>query len=99
MIHKLAQATGLVEAIDERLHLLKIHVPYHESDHVLNIAYNALRKDGAWRTSNCDATTRRFLMRWGRIVFPIPLQRVTSVDASSRDITLSVCTKRSMWLG
>ncbi len=42
MIHKLAQATGLVEAIDERLHLLKIHAPYHESDHVVNIAYNAL---------------------------------------------------------
>ncbi len=42
MIHKLAQASGLVEAIDKHLHLLKIHVPYHESDHVLNIAYNAL---------------------------------------------------------
>jgi hypothetical protein len=32
----------LAEAIDERLHLLKIHLPYHESDHVLNLAYNAL---------------------------------------------------------
>jgi hypothetical protein len=33
---------GLAEAIDERLHLLKIHLPYHESDHVLSIAYNLL---------------------------------------------------------
>ena len=24
------------------MHLLKIHLPYHESDHVLNFAYNAL---------------------------------------------------------
>jgi hypothetical protein len=32
----------LAEAIDRRLHLLKIHLPYHESDHVLNLAYNAL---------------------------------------------------------
>jgi hypothetical protein len=40
--HLLAQRIGLVEAIDRRLHLLKIYLPYHESDHVLNIAINAL---------------------------------------------------------
>ncbi len=38
----LVQELGLAEAIDERLQLLKIHLPYHESDHVLNLAYNAL---------------------------------------------------------
>ena len=42
MIHTLARAVGLIEAIDDRLHLLKIHLPYHESDHVLNMAYNVL---------------------------------------------------------
>jgi hypothetical protein len=42
LIHQLAKHLGLPAAIDERLHLLKIHLPYHESDHVLNIAYNAL---------------------------------------------------------
>jgi hypothetical protein len=42
----LARKLGLPEAIDRRLHLLKIHLPYHESDHVLNFAFNAL----------CDAT-------------------------------------------
>jgi hypothetical protein len=42
LIHQLARQTGLVEAIDRRLHLLKMHRPYHESDHVLNLAYNAL---------------------------------------------------------
>ena len=42
LIHQLAHQTGLVEAIDRRVHLLKIHRPYHESDHVLNLAYNAL---------------------------------------------------------
>lgn len=41
-MHLLARRTGLIEAIDERVHLLKVHLPYHESDHVLNIAYNAL---------------------------------------------------------
>ena len=41
-MHLLARRTGLIEAIDRRLHLLKLHKPYHESDHVLNIAYNLL---------------------------------------------------------
>jgi hypothetical protein len=41
-IHLLARQVGLPEAIDANLHLLKIHLPYHESDHVLNIAYNTL---------------------------------------------------------
>ena len=41
-MHLLARRTGLVEAIDRQLHLLKVHLPYHESDHVLNIAYNLL---------------------------------------------------------
>jgi hypothetical protein len=37
--HVLAKNVGLVEAIDRALGLLKVHQPYHESDHVLNIAY------------------------------------------------------------
>jgi hypothetical protein len=41
-IHTLAGRIGLIETIDRRLHLLKFHLPYHESDHVLNFAYNAL---------------------------------------------------------
>jgi hypothetical protein len=41
-MHLLARRSGLVDAIDRDLHLLKVHLPYHESDHVLNIAYNLL---------------------------------------------------------
>jgi len=33
---------GLREEIDTRLHLLKRHQPYHESDHVLNLGYKAM---------------------------------------------------------
>ena len=40
--HQLARRSGLIAAIDRGLHLLKIHKPYHESDHVLNLAYNTL---------------------------------------------------------
>ncbi len=41
-LHTLAKQLGLIDAIDQRLHLLKVHLPYHESDHVLNLAYNPL---------------------------------------------------------
>lgn len=41
-IHQVSRKTGLIDRIDDRLELLKIHKPYHESDHILNIAYNAL---------------------------------------------------------
>jgi hypothetical protein len=37
-----ARKSGLIDDIDGRLHLLKRHLPYHESDHVLNIALNIL---------------------------------------------------------
>jgi hypothetical protein len=41
-MHLLARRVGLIRDIDEGLHLLKRHLPYFESDHVLNIAYNLL---------------------------------------------------------
>jgi Transposase DDE domain group 1 len=52
-LHALARHLGLIDALDQRLHLLKIHLPYHESDHVLNLAYNAL----------CDGTCLQDLER------------------------------------
>ena len=59
-IHQLAARSGLIDEIDNRIQLLKRHLPYHESDHILNIAYNylvggsclqdieLLRNDEAW---------------------------------------------------
>ena len=41
-MHLLVRKLKLDEAINRRLGLLKIHLPYHESDHVLSIAYNVL---------------------------------------------------------
>ncbi len=41
-IHKMVKQIGLDKEIDQHLELLKVHLPYHESDHVLNLAYNAL---------------------------------------------------------
>lgn len=41
-INNMVRTLGFSERINEHLKLLKIHKPYHESDHVLNIAYNIL---------------------------------------------------------
>jgi len=41
-IHTLVRRLKLDHGINEGVDLLKFHVPYHESDHVLNIAYNVL---------------------------------------------------------
>ena len=43
-MHQLVQHTGLAEAIDHHVKVLKVHLPYHESDHVLGIAYNVLAR-------------------------------------------------------
>jgi len=41
-IHLLCQKIGLVDSLDQKVNVLKRHVPYHESDHVLNMAYNIM---------------------------------------------------------
>ena len=38
LMHSLAQQSGVIDSIDRNVQLLKCHFPYHESDHVLNIA-------------------------------------------------------------
>jgi Transposase DDE domain group 1 len=59
-VHRLVTRLGLPDQINDRLRLLKRYLPYHESDHVLNLAYNVvcggtrledierLRHDGAY---------------------------------------------------
>jgi len=39
-IHLMAQKIGLVDSLNKSVQVLKRHLPYHESDHVLNVAYN-----------------------------------------------------------
>jgi DDE family transposase len=42
VIARLVEKVGLAAEIDSSIELLKVHRPYHESDHVLNICYNSL---------------------------------------------------------
>jgi hypothetical protein len=57
VVAKVIAESGLASEIDESLSLLKVHKPYHESDHVLNIAYNALcggQRLGSIELRRCD---------------------------------------------
>jgi hypothetical protein len=49
-LHKLVCKLGLDKAINKNVVLLQRHVPYWESDHVLNIAYNVLTSSGCATT-------------------------------------------------
>ena len=51
-MHRLVTRLGLVTAIGATLNLLKIHLPYHESDHVLTLAYSVLT--GGTRVQDVD---------------------------------------------
>jgi len=42
LAHRVAVLSGLVAAIDRRVKVLKLHRPYHESDHILSIAFNSM---------------------------------------------------------
>jgi hypothetical protein len=55
LVHCMVQRLGLPERINKRLKLLSVHLPYWESDHVLNFAYNSL----AGGTSLEDMELRR----------------------------------------
>jgi hypothetical protein len=71
-IHALARQVGLIDAIDDRLHLLKFHFPYHESDHVLNFAYNALCDGTCLQDLELRRTNEVFLDALGTRRIPDP---------------------------
>jgi hypothetical protein len=72
LFHTLARRVGLVQTIDERLHLLKLHLPYHESDHVLNIAYNALCRGTCLQDIELRRNDEAFLNALGARRIPDP---------------------------
>lgn len=70
--HLLARKLGLIQRIDDRLHLLKIHLPYHESDHVLALAYNALCDGSCLQDLQLRRNDENFLDALGARRLPDP---------------------------
>ena len=101
-VHLLARNSGLSATIDRKLHLLKVHLPYHESDHVLTIAYNIL----AGGTCLQDLETLRqdevFLDALGARRIPDPTtagdfcRRFTEADVWTLMDTINQ-TRKNLW--
>ena len=65
----------------------KVHLPYHESDHVLNIAYNVLAGGDCLQDIELLRNDEAYLDALGaHRASPIPPRPGTSADASSRPI-------------
>jgi hypothetical protein len=72
LLHKLAQDIGLIDAIDRRLHVLKVHLPYSDSDHVLNFAINALCDGTCMQDMELRRNDPAFLNALGAARIPDP---------------------------
>jgi hypothetical protein len=102
LLLKLAQDLGLVEAIDQRLHLLKIHLPYTESDHVLNFAFNALCNGTSLQDIELRRNDPAFLDALGAVRIPDPTTAgdfCRRFDATSINVLQDLFddTRRSLW--
>jgi hypothetical protein len=102
VIHTLVPRLGLVQEIDDHLHLLKVHLPYHESDHVLNFAYNILAGGVRLEDIELRRQDESFLNGLGAQRLPDP---TTAGDFTRRFtpetiLTLQECinrTRRRVW--
>lgn len=102
LIHQLAQNLGLPAAIDQRLHLFKTHLPYHESDHVLNIAYNALCDGRCLQDLELRRQDEAYLNALGATRIPDPTtagdfcRRFQDTDLDSLQAAIDVA-RRKAW--
>lgn len=71
-MHQLARTVGLVDALDEMVHVLKVHKPYHESDHILNIALNILAGGTCLEDLELRRQDQAYLNALGALRIPDP---------------------------
>jgi len=79
--HTLSNNSKLNYSINERVNVLKRHLPYHESDHVLNIAYNTLTGGKCLQDIENNRNEEAFLDALGAERIPDP---TTAGDFSRR---------------
>lgn len=104
LMHQLTRTLGLAAAIDQRLHLFKLHLPYHESDHVLNLAYNALCEGRCLQDLELRRQDEAYLNVLGAVRIPDPTTagdfcrrfQPHHLDALQEAIDV---TRRKVWAG
>ena len=93
-LHLLTRRLQLDEAIDRNLALFKIHLPYHESDHVLNIAYNLLAGGTCLEHLEILRSDEAYLEALGRGACPTQRRQATSAAVSAAATSLP-CRRHS----
>ena len=96
-MHLLVQRLGLVEDLDRSLQLLKVHLPYYESDHVLNLAYNILAGGQRLEDIELRRQDENFLNALGaeRIPDPTTAGDFTRRFSEADILTLQECINRA----
>jgi len=94
LVHQLVREVGLAEEINSRLHLFKLYLPYRESDHVLNLAYNALCAGSCLQDLELRRQDEAYPTRWGPSGFPTRPRPATSAAASVAQ-TSPICKRPS----
>ena len=72
MIHQLTRRTGLIDAIDRDVRVLKTRFPYHESDHVLNVADNVMAGGTCLEDIELRRRDKHYLNALGAKTIPDP---------------------------
>ena len=89
-IEQMVKHLRLAESINDNLRLLKIRVVYHDSDHVLNLAYNALCDGTCLQDLELRRQDEVFLNALGATRLPDPTpagdycRRFTAADCFSQ---------------
>jgi hypothetical protein len=84
LVHQMVRSLGLAEAIDRHVHVFKRHHPYHESDHVLNLAYNIVCGGTCIEDLELLRGNEAYLDALGAFRIRIRRPRATSCGASTK---------------
>ena len=78
LIHQLVKRLQLDEAINRHVPIFKLYLPYSESDHVLNIAYNLLAGGACLEHLELRRCEKPISTPWARGASPTRPPRATS---------------------
>ena len=102
-IHTLAERTGLIDAIDSELHLLKRHLPYHDSDHIMNLVYNVVSGGTCLQDIDLNRNNVAFMDALGAEILPDPTTagdylRRFAADDVIKLMDIKNAVRRNIWL-
>ena len=101
-IHLMVKRSGFIKEIDNAVHLLKRYLPYHESDHVLNLAYNIFAGGTRLQDIELQRQDEAWLDALGAEVIPDPTTEGDFLRRFSKDDVIELMetinrTRQRVW--